>query len=103
MLGLVASCSAVRELLDCQQLEPEQIQAMLGDEVRLDPTEEETNASDGVVVVACMPALSSITNVWQSGRTTTEVALKASLVPLSCISATHLTFTSVWKYAKIGV
>ncbi|KAN0077258.1 3' exoribonuclease family, domain 1 domain containing protein [Tylopilus felleus] len=60
MFGLVASCSA----------------AVRGGEIRLDPTEEETNTSDGVVVVACMPALSSITNVWQSGRITAEVTLK---------------------------
>lgn len=75
---------------------------MLGDEIRLDPTEEESNASDGVVVVACMPALSSITNIWQSGRATTEASLRVSLV-LPCISASHLSFTSVWKCAKIGV
>ncbi|KIL00122.1 hypothetical protein PAXRUDRAFT_822002 [Paxillus rubicundulus Ve08.2h10] len=60
MLGLVASCSAV----------------VLGDETRLDPTEEEANASDGIVIVACMPALSSITNVWESGRLTANDALK---------------------------
>lgn len=103
MFGLVASCSAVRELSNGQKLELEHLQAVLGDEIRLDPTEEETNTSDGVVVVACMPALSSITNVWQSGRITSEVTLRASLVPLPCISAPHLPSISVWKCAKIGV
>lgn len=102
MFGLVASCSAVRELYNRQQPEPKRLQAVLGNEIRLDPNEEETNTSDGVVVVACMPALSSITNVWQSGRTTTEVTLRASLLPLSWISASHLSSTSVWKCAKIG-
>ncbi|KAF8136387.1 3' exoribonuclease family, domain 1-domain-containing protein [Boletus edulis] len=52
MFGLVTSCSA----------------AVQGDDIRLDPTEEETNTSDGVVVVACMPAL--------SGRITAEVTLR---------------------------
>lgn len=85
------------------RLELERLQAVLGNEIRLDPTEEETNTSDGVVVVACMPALSSITNVWQSGRITAEVTLRASPVPLSCISTPHLPSTSVWKCAKIDV
>ncbi|KIJ69361.1 hypothetical protein HYDPIDRAFT_80696 [Hydnomerulius pinastri MD-312] len=64
MLGLVASCSA----------------AVLGDEIRLDPTEEEARASDGMVVVACMPALSSITTIWQSGRMSAEDALKCMVM-----------------------
>lgn len=79
MFGLVASCSAVSKPSNAQRLEFEHLQAVRGGEIRLDPTEEETNTSDGVVVVACMPALSSITNVWQSGRITAEVTLKVSL------------------------
>ncbi|KAI6112039.1 3' exoribonuclease family, domain 1-domain-containing protein [Pisolithus croceorrhizus] len=60
MLGLVASCSA----------------GVRGDEIRLDPVEKEAAAADGTVILACMPALSSITNVYQSGRVSVQSALK---------------------------
>lgn len=60
MLGLVASCSA----------------GVRGDEIRLDPVEKEVAAADGTVILACMPALSSVTNVYQSGRVSAQGALK---------------------------
>ncbi|EGN95942.1 hypothetical protein SERLA73DRAFT_185379 [Serpula lacrymans var. lacrymans S7.3] len=58
VLGLVASCSA----------------AALGDEIWLDPTEKEARKSEGTLILACMPALGIVTNVWQSGRMTVEKA-----------------------------
>ncbi|KAI5986835.1 3' exoribonuclease family, domain 1-domain-containing protein [Pisolithus albus] len=60
MLGLVASCSA----------------GIRGDEIRLDPVEREAAAADGTVILSCMPALSAITNVYQSGRVSVQSALK---------------------------
>ncbi|KAL4071378.1 3' exoribonuclease family, domain 1-domain-containing protein [Scleroderma yunnanense] len=60
MLGLVASCSA----------------AVCEDKIYLDPTEKEAAASHGTVVFACMPALSSITSICQSGRMSAEDSLK---------------------------
>ncbi|KIM63856.1 hypothetical protein SCLCIDRAFT_1169337 [Scleroderma citrinum Foug A] len=60
MLGLVASCSA----------------AVCGNKIYLDPREKEAEASDGTVVFACMPALSSITSICQSGRMSTEDLLR---------------------------
>ncbi|KAJ3516622.1 hypothetical protein NLJ89_g1009 [Agrocybe chaxingu] len=56
VLGLVMSCSA----------------AIVNDEVWLDPTEEEARSSNGTLVLACMPALTSVTSVWQSGKMTPE-------------------------------
>ncbi|KAG0707714.1 3' exoribonuclease family, domain 1-domain-containing protein [Suillus ampliporus] len=60
MLGLVASCSA----------------AIIGDDIQLDPSEAEARASSGTVILACMPALDSITSVWQSGQMSADIALK---------------------------
>ncbi|KAG6330091.1 hypothetical protein ID866_8998 [Astraeus odoratus] len=60
MLGLVASCCA----------------AVRGNEIRLDPTEREEVSSDGTVILACMPALSSITTICQSGRMSSEQSTK---------------------------
>ncbi|KAI0306453.1 ribosomal protein S5 domain 2-like protein [Multifurca ochricompacta] len=51
MLGLVISCSG----------------AVVGDDVWLDPNEEETQLASGILLCACMPALGVMTNVWQTG------------------------------------
>ncbi|KAH7889663.1 3' exoribonuclease family, domain 1-domain-containing protein [Phlebopus sp. FC_14] len=60
MLGLVASCSAV----------------ILKNEIRLDPTEQEVQSSEGTVIYACMPALSCMTSLWQSGQMSADNVLK---------------------------
>ncbi|KAJ3536666.1 hypothetical protein NM688_g6806 [Phlebia brevispora] len=52
MLGLVVSCSA----------------CIMGSDVWLDPTEDEVQRSSGSLIYACMPALGTVTNVWQTGR-----------------------------------
>ncbi|KAI0725135.1 mRNA transport regulator 3 [Fomitopsis betulina] len=52
MLGLVIACSA----------------CSLGEEIWLDPTEQEAQSASGSLVIAGMPALGTITNVWQTGR-----------------------------------
>jgi len=70
MLGLVVSCAAVSRLwlyslpglkdtLDTQTL--------MGEEIWLDPNHEEANAGASTLVLACMPALNVVTNVWQNG------------------------------------
>lgn len=52
LFGLVASCSA----------------ALVAGEIWLDPTTAEREMADGVVVVSGLPALASVTNIWQTGR-----------------------------------
>ncbi|KAF9069675.1 3' exoribonuclease family, domain 1-domain-containing protein [Rhodocollybia butyracea] len=52
MFGLVMSCSA----------------AVVDSDIWIDPTQEESSTADGSIVLACMPALGTVTNVWQSGR-----------------------------------
>ncbi|KDR81639.1 hypothetical protein GALMADRAFT_59008 [Galerina marginata CBS 339.88] len=64
VIGLVMSCSA----------------AVMGSEVWLDPTDEESRSSNGTLVLSCMPALSTVTSIWQTGR-------MAPNEVLSCIDA----------------
>ncbi|KAI0302164.1 mRNA transport regulator 3 [Russula brevipes] len=52
MLGLVVSCAG----------------AVVGEDIWLDPTEEESRLASGMLLCACMPALGSTTSVWQTGR-----------------------------------
>ncbi|EIM90041.1 ribosomal protein S5 domain 2-like protein [Stereum hirsutum FP-91666 SS1] len=52
MLGLVTSCSS----------------SLVGKDVWLDPTEQETTLAEGNLVFACIPALGLVTSVWETGR-----------------------------------
>ncbi|TBU50870.1 mRNA transport regulator 3 [Dichomitus squalens] len=72
MLGLVASCSA----------------AVVGEEIWLDPTEEEEKVSSGTLILSGMPALGTITNVWQSGSMAPEDAMK-------CMEACQERYTDI--------
>ncbi|KAH9952229.1 mRNA transport regulator 3 [Amylocystis lapponica] len=60
MLGLVVSCAA----------------STIGKEIWLDPTEEEARMASGSLILSGMPALGTITNVWQSGRLTPEETIQ---------------------------
>ncbi|KAF9533015.1 mRNA transport regulator 3 [Crepidotus variabilis] len=69
VIGLVASCSA----------------ALLGSEVWLDPNEAEARASQGTLVLACMPALETVTSVWQAGSISpSDILTCMSLCQSSC-------------------
>ncbi|KAI0748212.1 mRNA transport regulator 3, partial [Daedaleopsis nitida] len=72
MLGLVASCSA----------------AMVGDEIWLDPTEEEGKVSSGTLILSGMPALGTVTSVWQSGSMISGDAFK-------CMDACQERYTEI--------
>ncbi|KAI0093864.1 mRNA transport regulator 3 [Irpex rosettiformis] len=60
MFGLVVSCSA----------------AMVGKEIWLDPTEDEAKAATATFVCAGMPALGTITSLWQNGRLTPQESVQ---------------------------
>ncbi|KAL6305262.1 mRNA transport regulator 3 [Sparassis latifolia] len=60
MLGLVVSCAA----------------SAIGKEIWLDPTEVEAEAASGSLILAGMPALDTITSIWQSGRLTSAEIVK---------------------------
>ncbi|KZP19454.1 mRNA transport regulator 3 [Athelia psychrophila] len=59
MIGLVVSCSG----------------ALAGKELWLDPTREETEVSKGSLILSCMPALGTVTSVWQNGQMKTQEVL----------------------------
>ncbi|KAF8798050.1 ribosomal protein S5 domain 2-like protein [Phlegmacium glaucopus] len=59
IIGLVVSCSA----------------AIIGKETWLDPSLEEAYSASGTLVFSCMPALTSMTSVWQTGRISPKEAL----------------------------
>ncbi|KDQ60786.1 hypothetical protein JAAARDRAFT_31760 [Jaapia argillacea MUCL 33604] len=52
LFGLVVSCSS----------------SLVGQDIWLDPTEEEAKIAEGTLVLVCMPALGTITNIWQAGQ-----------------------------------
>lgn len=86
MLGLVASCSA----------------AIFGDDIRLDPSEAEARASDGTVILACMPALDSITSIWQSGQMSANLSLKCMRqCHERCIDIHSIVAQSLLEHRKI--
>jgi exosome complex component MTR3 len=51
-------------------------QSTVGKELWLDPTEEEAALGVGCLTLACMPALGTITSVWQTGRMKPAVAIE---------------------------
>ena len=52
------------------------LQGVVGQEIWLDPTEVESKIASGSTIIACMPALGTITSVWQSGRLPPEQVIK---------------------------
>lgn len=50
----------------------------MGTEVWLDPTEAETHLSTGTLVLACMPALETVSSIWQTGSMTPNDVLTVS-------------------------
>lgn len=53
-------------------------QAVVGEDVWLDPNEEEARLASGMLLCACMPALGVTTSVWQTGRVLPAKALLVS-------------------------
>jgi len=53
-------------------------QALIGNEVWLDPTEEEARSAVGTLVLSCIPALETVNSVWQTGCMTPSDALAVS-------------------------
>jgi hypothetical protein len=68
----------------------------------MDPSEEEVKFSKGTLVLSCMPALGTVTSVWQSGQMKAEDVLEVSPVFPSCKHI--LTFLeSAWVHVKKNV
>lgn len=50
----------------------------MGEEIWLDPDHEEATAGASTLVLACMPALNVVTNVWQNGSMSPKQGLEVS-------------------------
>jgi exosome complex component MTR3 len=92
MFGLVVSCSAV--CVTSPHLFPSFHlgQAVVGTETWLDPTAEEARLSQGTLVLSCMPALGSVTSLWESGQMKTEEVLAVGSFTSKICIHTNLSF-----------
>ena len=54
------------------------MKSIVGTEVWLDPTQKEMQVSKGSLVLSCMPALGTVTSVWQSGQMKPQELLKVN-------------------------
>lgn len=81
MLGLVISCAAVSQpTIHVYSLVRAlmKMQTLIGEEIWLDPNHDEAAAGAGTLVLACMPALNVVTNVWQNGTMSPKQGLEVS-------------------------
>lgn len=75
----------------------------MGTEIWLDPTQEESDSSIGTLVISCMPALASVTNVWQTGQMEATNVLSVSLCHFNTFNERLKGSTSAWRPARIDV
>lgn len=83
MVGLVAACAAVSAYhhpMPLTLLTMAQLQSAVGEDIWLDPTENEVRLGRGALMLACMPALGSITSVWQSGSILPQNTIKVRTI-----------------------
>ena len=58
----------------------------MGEEIWLDPNHEEATAGASTLVLAYMPALNVVTNVWQNGSMSPKQGLEVSFTKQSDVS-----------------
>jgi len=73
MLGLVISCAAT----------------LMDEEIWLDPNHDEATAGAGTLVLACMPALNVVTNVWQNGTMPPKQGIECMMACLERCATMH--------------
>lgn len=69
----------------------------MGKEIWLDPTEDEAKAGSSSLVLACMPALGVVTNVWQNGRMSPQEGLDVCLRSYWCTDVVELISYPVYE------
>ena len=68
-------------------------------EIWLDPTTEETSDAKGCLMLACVPALNLLTNIWQTGQMSVDEMEQVLLFPIHNFLLYLLFFdTSVYGY-----
>lgn len=78
MLGLVVSCAAVWLFELLPEVPNGARQSAIGEEIWLDPTEEEAQMASGSLILSGIPALGTVASVWQSGKLTPEETFEVS-------------------------
>ncbi|KAF8520146.1 ribosomal protein S5 domain 2-like protein [Hysterangium stoloniferum] len=78
MFGLVTSCAS----------------AMVEEDIWLDPTAEETVRARASFTIACIPALGTVTNIWQTGQLTAEEAICCLEACQTCCRDIHNVMAS---------
>jgi len=87
MIGLVISCSG----------------SIVGTDIWLDPTEKEMEVSKGALVLSCLPALGTVTSVWQSGQMTPQELLKCMYAcQEGCIDVHSIVAQAILESRKVG-
>lgn len=86
MLGLVAACSACLlpyvPFTSAMDVDSNAAADNPGSpEIWLDPTAEESARSSGALIMACIPALGTVTNIRQTGLMTTGTAEQVNNFP----------------------
>lgn len=77
MVGLVVSCSAVGDAhAQTRQYAYECFQCIIGKEIWLDPSEDEADAASATFIYAGMPALGTITSLWQNGSMSSQQSIE---------------------------
>jgi exosome complex component MTR3 len=77
MLGMVVACCSVSFLyISSTLLIKVSLKAINDDGIWLDPDTAEAAASRGTLLLAGLPALGTITNLWQAGQMTSVDALQ---------------------------
>jgi exosome complex component MTR3 len=66
------------------------LQAIAGDDIQLDPSKAEARASSSTVILSCMPALDSITSIWQLGQMST-VVFEGNTFQLTTVNANEVS------------
>ena len=62
---------------------------MKNGELWLDPNAEESSIAKGTLTLSCLPALGTITNIWQIGKITLQEAREVSCL---CLGSTFFIF-----------
>ena len=79
------------------------IQISVKDEIWLDPVEEEAQQAAGVVVLACMPALATVTSVRQVGSMLPNVAFEVWRIALPLYILVLIRSFRPWMPVRQGV
>lgn len=74
----------------------------MGEDIWLDPNHDEAVAGASTLVLACMPALNVVTNVWQNGTMSPQQGLQVSFKK-SRRQFPHVPRDSAWQLARNGV